>query len=111
TQVFNALGKWMGRVPGRLSILTVGSGTLFAILCGSSVATTSLLGSLLVPEMDKHRYKPAMSLGPIIGSSGLAILIPPTALGVLMATLAGVSVGTFLVAIVVPGIILALIFL
>ena len=38
--------------------LAVGSGTLFAILCGSSVATTSLLGSLLVPEMDKHRYKP-----------------------------------------------------
>ncbi len=111
TQVFNALGKWMGRVPGRLSILAVGSGTLFAILCGSSVATTSLLGSLLVPEMDKHRYKPAMSLGPITGSAGLAILIPPTALGVLMATLAGVPVGTFLVAIVVPGLILALLFL
>jgi len=111
TQVFNALGKWMGRIPGRLSILAVGSGTLFAVLCGSSVATTSLLGSLLVPEMEKNRYKSSMSLGPITGSAGLAILIPPTALGVLMATLAGVPVGTFLVAIVVPGIILALIFL
>lgn len=111
TQVFNALGKWMGKVPGRLSVLAVGSGTLFAVLCGSSVATTSLLGSLLVPEMDKHKYKPAMSLGPITGSAGLAILIPPTALGVLMATLAGVPVGTFLIAIVIPGIILSFIFL
>lgn len=109
SQVFNALGKWMGRIPGRLSILAVGSGTLFAILCGSSVATTSLLGSLLVPEMDKHKYKPAMSIGPITGSAGLAILIPPTALGVLMATLAGVPVGTFLIAIVIPGIVLAVI--
>ena len=110
SQVFHALGKWMGRLPGRLSILAVGSGTLFAILCGSSVATTSLLGSLLVPEMDKKGYKPAMSIGPIVGSAGLAILIPPTALGVLMATLASVPVGNFLVAIVVPGVLLALIF-
>jgi len=111
TQVFEALGKWMGKLPGRLSILAVGSGTLFAVLCGSSVASTSLLGSLLVPEMDKKGYKPAMSVGPIVGSAGLAILIPPTALGVLMATLAGIPVGKFLIAIVIPGILLAAIFL
>ncbi|WP_080835666.1 TRAP transporter large permease [Cohnella massiliensis] len=110
SQVFHALGKWMGRLPGRLSVLAVGSGTLFAVLCGSSVATTSLLGSLLVPEMEKKGYKPSMTLGPIVGSAGLAILIPPTALGVLMATLASIPVGNFLIAIVLPGLILAAIF-
>lgn len=107
-RVFDTLSKWMGKVPGRLSLMSVGSGTLFAILCGSSVASTALLGSLLVPEMNNRGYKNAMSVGPILGSAGLAILIPPTALGVLLASLGGFPVGDFLVAIVLPGVLLAL---
>ncbi|MEW9673340.1 TRAP transporter large permease subunit [Ammoniphilus sp. 3BR4] len=107
-RVFDTLAKWMGKVPGRLSLMSVGSGTLFGILCGSSVASTALLGSLLVPEMNKRGYKNSMSVGPILGSAGLAILIPPTALGVLLASLGGFPVGDFLVAIILPGLILAL---
>jgi tripartite ATP-independent transporter DctM subunit len=106
-KVFAALGKWLGRLPGRLSLLAVGSGALFSVLCGSSAATTALLGSLLVSDMKDKGYHPSMSVGPIIGSAGLAILIPPTTLGVLLASLAGIPVGKFLVAIVVPGILLA----
>ncbi|MDT8860735.1 TRAP transporter large permease subunit [Alkalihalobacillus sp. MEB130] len=110
-KVFETIGKWMGKVPGRLSIVTVGSGTLFAVLSGSSVASTSLLGSLLVPDMQKRGYSHSMSVGPILGSAGLASMIPPTALGVLLASLASIPVGHFLVAIVLPGIILAFLFL
>lgn len=109
-QVFEALGKWLGRLPGRLSLLAVGSGTLFSVLTGSSVASTALLGSLLVPEMKQRRYSHEMSIGPILGSAGLATMIPPTALGVLLASLAGVPVGQFLVAIIVPGLMLSFIF-
>lgn len=110
-RVFDTLAKWLGKLPGRLSLMSVGSGTLFGILCGSSVASTSLLGSLLVPEMNKRGYNHAMSVGPILGSAGLAILIPPTALGVLLASLGGFPVGDFLIAIVVPGLLLALAYL
>ncbi|QQK74405.1 TRAP transporter large permease subunit [Salicibibacter cibarius] len=109
--VINALGNWMGAIPGRLSLLSVGSGTLFSVLSGSSVASTSLLGSLLVPEMKKNGYKNEMSIGPILGSAGLATMLPPTALGVILASLAGIPVGEFLIAIIIPGLILASIFI
>ncbi|PIC55985.1 C4-dicarboxylate ABC transporter permease [Sporosarcina sp. P12(2017)] len=109
-KVFEAVGKWFGNLPGRLSIVAVGSGTLFSVLSGSSVASTALLGSLLVPDMQKKGYSPAMTVGPILGSAGLATMIPPTALGILLASLASIPVGHFLFAIVVPGLLLAVIF-
>ncbi|PIC64930.1 C4-dicarboxylate ABC transporter permease [Sporosarcina sp. P13] len=109
-KVFDAVGKWFGNLPGRLSIVAVGSGTLFSVLSGSSVASTALLGSLLVPDMQKKGYSPAMTVGPILGSAGLATMIPPTALGILLASLASIPVGHFLFAIVVPGLLLAAIF-
>ncbi|AXI00216.1 TRAP transporter large permease [Sporosarcina sp. PTS2304] len=109
-KVFDAVGKWFGNLPGRLSIVAVGSGTLFSVLSGSSVASTALLGSLLVPDMQKKGYSPAMTVGPILGSAGLATMIPPTALGILLASLASIPVGHFLFAIVIPGLLLAVIF-
>lgn len=109
-KVFDAVGKWFGNLPGRLSIVAVGSGTLFSVLSGSSVASTALLGSLLVPDMQKKGYSPAMTVGPILGSAGLATMIPPTALGILLASLASIPVGHFLFSIVIPGILLAIIF-
>lgn len=110
-KVFDALGKWFGRLPGRLSVITVGNGALFSVLSGSSVATTVLLGKLLVPDMLKKGYSKQMTLGPILGSSGLAIMIPPTTLGILLASIAQIPVGKFMFAIILPGILLAVIFL
>ncbi|WP_342536942.1 TRAP transporter large permease subunit [Sporosarcina sp. FSL K6-3508] len=110
-KVLDAVGKWFGNLPGRLSIVAVGSGTLFSVLSGSSVASTALLGSLLVPDMQKKDYSPAMTVGPILGSAGLATMIPPTALGILLASLASIPVGHFLFSIVIPGILLAFIFI
>ncbi|WP_408010146.1 TRAP transporter large permease subunit [Pseudalkalibacillus sp. A8] len=110
-KVFETIGKWFGRLPGRLSIVAVGSGSFFSVLSGSSVASTALLGSLLVPDMQKKGYSHTMSVGPILGSAGLATMIPPTALGILLASLASIPVGHFLIAIVLPGILLATLFL
>jgi len=105
--MMDALDKWLGRIPGRLSLLTVAGGAIFAALSGSSMASAAMLGSLLVPEMIKKGYKNEMSIGPILGSGGLAILIPPTILGVCLAAIGRFSVGDFLIAIVIPGIISA----
>jgi len=66
-----------------------------------------MLGSLLVPEMKKRGYKLHMSIGPILGTGGLAILIPPSALIVLLGSVAQVDVGKLLLAGVVPGFVLA----
>jgi len=100
----------LGRLPGRLALLSIGSGAIMGTLCGSSLASTALLGKLLVPEMRKRGYSKFMSLGPIITAGSLAMVIPPTALGVLIASLAQVSVGKFLIGCIFPGITLAAIY-
>lgn len=109
-RLMDVLDSWIGRLPGRLSVMAVGGGTLFATLTGSAMAGAAMLASLLVPEMEKRGYHRSMSLGPILGSGGLAILIPPSALAVLLAAIANISVGDFLVVIIVPGILTAIAF-
>lgn len=106
-RMFNAIDKLLGRLPGRLSYVTVLGGTAFSTLSGSSMGSTALLGSLMVPEMTKRGYKKHMSIGPILGTGGLAIIIPPSALAVLLATLARIDVGALLIAGIIPGLILA----
>ncbi|WP_112323529.1 TRAP transporter large permease [Oceanibium sediminis] len=106
-RMFNAIDRLLGRLPGRLSYVTVLGGTGFSTLSGSSMGSTALLGALMVPEMTARGYKKYMSIGPILGTGGLAIIIPPSALAVLLATLAQIDVGALLIAGVVPGLILA----
>lgn len=106
-RMFNAIDKLLGKLPGRLSYVTVLGGTGFSTLSGSSMGSTALLGSLMVPEMNRRGYKKHMSIGPILGTGGLAIIIPPSALAVLLATLARVDVGKLLIAGIIPGLILA----
>ncbi|MCP4073981.1 MAG: TRAP transporter large permease [Hyphomicrobiales bacterium] len=106
-RMFSAIDRLMGRIPARLSFVTVAGGTAFATLSGSSMGSTALLGSLMVPEMQKRGYKKHMAIGPILGTGGLAMLIPPSALAVLLATLANLDVGNLLIAGVVPGLVLA----
>ena len=107
-KMMDVLDKWMGRLPGRLALISVAGGTLFATLSGAAMGSVALLGSILTPEMEKRGYKKAMSIGPVLGSGGLAIMLPPTALGVILATLGEFSVGKLLIAIVVPGMMMAL---
>ena len=102
-----AIDKWIGRVPGRLSLLTVLSGTVFSALSGSTMANTAILGKLLLPDMLRRGYKPEMSMGPIMSSGALAMLIPPSALAVVYATIAQISIGALLLALIVPGLLLA----
>jgi len=105
--MIDVFDKWMGRLPGRLGLLSVASGTLFSTLSGSSIGTTAMLGTLLVPEMERRGYKKPMSIGPIIGSGGLAMIIPPSGIAVLLGAVAEVSIGKLLIAGIMPGLIIA----
>lgn len=110
SRMFSAIDKLMGNIPGRLAYVTVAGGTGFAALSGSSMGSTALLGSLMVPEMMKRGYSKYLSMGPIMGTGGLAVIIPPSALAVLLATLGRSDVGALLLAGVIPGLILALMY-
>jgi tripartite ATP-independent transporter DctM subunit len=107
TLVVNAVDKLMGRFPGRLSLVTTGVGVLLGAPIGISGGTIGILGRVLLPEMETRKYKPEMSLGPIIATGTLAILIPPSALAVFIGAMGSVSVSKLLLAITVPGLILA----
>lgn len=111
SRMLDVLDTWMGRIRGRLSLLSVMAGVLFATMTGSSTAGVAMLGSLLVPEMEERGYQKPMTLGPIMGSGGLAMMIPPTALGVLLASLTRLSIGRFLIAIIVPGLVMAALYI
>ena len=102
--------QWIGRIPGRLSLSSVGGGTLFGALSGASMASVAMLGSTLVPEMTRRGYKPAMSVSSILAGGGLAVLIPPSALGVLLGAMAKVSIAELLLGGILPGLVLAVMY-
>jgi tripartite ATP-independent transporter DctM subunit len=107
----DATNRMISRVPGRLAIVTVAGGTMFSTLSGSSVANTAMLGSTLLPDMLRRGYHPSIAMGPIMATGGIAMLIPPSALAVLLGSLAGVSISQLLIAGIVPGLMMALVFL
>ncbi len=108
--LMDTLDKWFGKLKGRLAFMAVGGGVLFSTLTGNSMGAIALLGSSLTPEMEKRGYKKPMSLGPIIGSAGLAIMIPPSALAVVLGVVAEISIGRLLIAIIAPGLLMALLY-
>jgi tripartite ATP-independent transporter DctM subunit len=98
-------------VPARLSVVAIVAGTVFSAISGSTIATTALLGSLLLPQMLKRGYHPRLAMGPIMAIGGVDMLIPPSALTVLLGSLAGISISGLLIAGVVPGFVMATMFL
>jgi tripartite ATP-independent transporter DctM subunit len=109
-KMIDVLDEWMGRIAGRLALLAVGAGALFATLTGVAMGSVAMLGSTLAPDMQKRGYSKSMSLGPILASGSLAIMIPPSALGVILASLGKISVGKLLVGIILPGLLLAAVY-
>ena len=109
-KIIETLDRSMGRANGRLSYIAVLCGTIFAALSGSNMANTAMIGGLLLPQMEKRRYASHMSIGPIIGSGGLALLIPPSTLAVLLGSIAQINIADLLLAGLVPGLVLALLY-
>jgi tripartite ATP-independent transporter DctM subunit len=109
-RAIDAVDKMIARVPGRLSLVAVSAGTLFSTLSGSTMANTAILGSVLLPEMRKRGYHPTIAIGPILGTGGIAMLIPPSALAVLLASLAQMPIAELLIAGIVPGLLIATLF-
>ncbi len=106
-RVFDGLDVLFGRLPSRLCYLTVADGSVFSTLTGSSMANTAMLGSLMVPEMQRRGYSRRMSMGPILGTGDLTMIILPSALGVLLASITNIDIGSLLIAGFLPGFMLA----
>lgn len=109
--VFKALDMCIGNLRARLSYLVVLAGAVFAALSGSSLANTAMMGTSMVPEMLRRGYKPHMAFGPILGAGGLAVIIPPSSLAVLLGSLAQIDVGALLIAGAIPGLVLSALYI
>ncbi len=109
-KAIDAVEKLIARLPGRLSIVSIVGGTVFSSLSGSTIANTAVLGSVLLPDMMRRGYHPTMAMGPIMATGGIAMLIPPSALAVLLGSLAGISISGLLIAGIVPGVLMSLFF-
>jgi len=106
-----AVDRLVDRVPGRLSVVSILGGTVFSSLSGSTLANTAVLGGLLLPDMLRRGYHPSIAMGPIMATGGIAMLIPPSALAVLLGSLAGISISKLLIAGILPGLMMSLLFL
>src|SRR3954469_17312323 len=106
-KVIDGIERIIRQVPGRLAVVTVIAGTIFSAISGSTIATTAMLGSLMLPVMLMRGYQPAMATGPIMAIGAVDMLIPPSALTVLLGSLSGISISKLLIGGVVPGLMLS----
>jgi tripartite ATP-independent transporter DctM subunit len=109
-KVIDGIERIIRQVPGRLAVVTVVAGTIFSAISGSTIATTAMLGSLMLPVMLMRGYHPVLATGPIMAIGAVDMLIPPSALTVLLGSLSGISISKLLIGGVVPGLILSLAF-
>lgn len=107
--LYDCVLKWIGHVPGGVGISTVFASAGFGTLSGSSVAATSIMSKICIPEMVRARYKDSFAAGLVASSTGtLAVLIPPSVPLILYAVQTETSIGKLLIAGVLPGILLAI---
>jgi len=109
-KVIDGVERLIRQVPGRLAVVAVVAGTIFSAISGSTIATTAMLGSLMLPVMLARGYHPTMATGPIMAIGAVDMLIPPSALTVLLGSLSGISISKLLIGGVVPGLILSVAF-
>ncbi len=109
-KVIDGVERLIRQVPGRLAVVAVVAGTIFSAISGSTIATTAMLGSLMLPVMLARGYHPTMATGPIMAIGAVDMLIPPSALTVLLGSLSGISISKLLIGGVVPGLMLSLAF-
>jgi tripartite ATP-independent transporter DctM subunit len=109
-KVIDGIERLVRQVPGRLAVVAVVAGTVFSAISGSTIATTAMLGSLMLPVMISRGYHPAMATGPIMAIGAVDMLIPPSALTVLLGSLSGISISKLLIGGVVPGLMLSVAF-
>lgn len=109
-KVIDGIERLIRGVPGRLAVVAVVAGTVFSAISGSTIATTAMLGSLMLPVMLARGYHPVLATGPIMAIGAVDMLIPPSALTVLLGSLSGISISKLLIGGVLPGVVLSVAF-
>jgi tripartite ATP-independent transporter DctM subunit len=109
--LYEALDRWLYRLPGGLVISNLGACALFAALTGSSPATCAAIGRMGIPEMRRRGYPDDVATGSICAGGTLGILIPPSITFILYGIATETSIGRLFLAGVFPGLMLTGLFI
>ena len=110
SRLYQAAYKFLGQLPGGLGIATCYACAAFGACCGSTTAAAAAMGKVILPEMKKYNYDPALATGCVASAGSLAILIPPSTILIIYGILTEESIGKLFAAGILPGILLATFF-
>jgi len=109
--LFKGLAPWLSRLPGGLIHVNVVGCALFAAISGSSAATVATVGKMSIPELKKRNYPEKLLLGSLAGSGTLGLLIPPSIILIIYGVTVQESIAKLFMAGIIPGIMIAIIFM
>ncbi|MCF8160775.1 MAG: TRAP transporter large permease subunit [Polaromonas sp.] len=109
--MFKGLAPWFNHLPGRLLHVNVIGCTIFAAISGSSAATCATIGRISLPELRQRGYPELLAVGTLAGAATLGLLIPPSIIMIVYGVAADVSIAKLFAAGVVPGLLLAGLFM
>lgn len=108
--LYESLNRLIGAIPGRLYVIATALAAFLGAISGSAMASVAMLGRFVYPTMIKQGCDRRLTVGTILAGATLDPIIPPSVLAIILATLANLSIATFLVAGILPGFFLALLF-
>ena len=109
--LYTGLDRWLWRLPGGLVVSNIGACSIFAALSGSSPATCAAIGTMGIPEMRKRGYSARLATGCIAAGGTLGVLIPPSIVLIVYGLATGTSIGRLFLCGVIPGLLLAGLFM
>ena len=109
--LYEALERWLTKVPGGLVVSNLGACAMFAAMSGSSPATCAAIGKMGIPEMVKRGYPEGIATGSIAAGGTLGILIPPSITMIVYGVATETSIGRLFLAGVMPGLMLVGLFM
>jgi len=106
-RLYNGAYKWIGHVRGGLAMATIAACAGFGAMCGSTNASAAAMGKVCLPEMRKYNYAASVATGTVAAGGSLGILIPPSTIFIIYGVIVGESIGKLFIAGILPGIVLA----
>jgi len=110
-EIYETVYRWLGFLPGGLSMATTGACAGFAAISGSSLATAATMGMVALPEMKRFKYDDSLATGCIAAGGTLGILIPPSTVLIIYGILTEQPIATLFIAGVLPGLLLSGLFI
>jgi tripartite ATP-independent transporter DctM subunit len=110
-EIYQTVYRWIGFLPGGLSMATIGACGGFAAISGSSLAAAATMGMVALPEMKRFKYDNALATGCVAAGGTLGILIPPSTVMIIYGILTEQPIATLFIAGILPGLLLTGLFI